>query len=345
MSINEMIKKRALAVDPYLLTLGVIALVLAVALSAAIPGRFTDWDNFASMSIQLSELGMLSVAMALSLLIGGIDLSIVAVANLSAILAGIAIQAIAPGESSQARVYLALLAGIIITLATGGIIGYINGLLIAKIGVPSILATLGTMTLVSGLAFGFTNEGSVSGLPDGLVAIGNGSLAAIPVPFLIFIVVWLAVDLLVRKTAFGAEMILVGTSLKVAQFSGIPTRRIIIGTHVIASLIAALTGLVSLLRTNSAHADYGGSYVLLAILVSVLGGVSVSGGAGKLIGVLWALVILQLLSTGFNMLLLFVPDGNFFRDFVWGLLLLLVMTLTALFRAPKRYKHRSANKR
>jgi simple sugar transport system permease protein len=325
--------------DPYVKVLGIVAVLLLVALSVAIPDRFLDRDNFASMAVQLSELGILSVAMTFSLLIGGIDLSVVSVANLSAILAGLVIKKLAPGECTDAQAYGALAAGVITGLAAGGVVGYINGLLISKIGVPSILATLGTMTVAAGLAFGVTNGSSVSGLPDQLVNLGNGSLLGIPVPFVVFLLVWLAADILVRRTSFGVSMILVGTSLKAARFSGIPTHRVITGTHMMTALFAAITGLVSLLRTNSAHADYGGTYVLLSILVSVLGGVSVVGGAGKLLGVLWALIILQSLSTGFNMLLLSVSGGNFFRDFVWGLLLLGVMTLTARLKSPKRIKH------
>jgi ribose/xylose/arabinose/galactoside ABC-type transport system permease subunit len=198
------------------------------------------------------------------------------------------------------------------------------------------------MTLLVGIAFGITHGSSLSGLPDQLVNIGNGSVVGVPIPFLVFIAVWWIADIVLRRTSFGASMILVGTSLKVARFSGIPTRRVIERTHLISASLAALVGLISLLRTNSAHADYGGTYVLLAMLVSVLGGVSVVGGAGKLLGVLWAVLILQLLSTGFNMLLLDVSDGSFFRDFVWGFLLLLVMSLTAVLRMRSGRRRRAS---
>ena len=318
--------------DPYLLTLAAIAVVLLVALSVAMPSRFLDPDNFQSMSIQASELGMFSVAMTLALLIGGIDLSIVAVANLSAILAGLAIQTVA----ATGHVWLALAAGAATALVIGSVAGLLNGFLIAMIGVPSILATLGTMTLLTGFAFGATGGSAVFGLPDQLVDLANTAPLGIPAPFILFILVWIFTDILVRRTPFGEALILIGTNLRVARFSGIPTGRVIIGTYMTSALIAAASGLVSLLRTNSAHADYGGSFVLQSILIAVLGGVSVAGGAGRLIGVLLALLILQSLSTGLDMLLLFVSDGTFFRDFVWGFILLAVMVVTAGLKAKRR---------
>lgn len=322
--------------DLYIITLAVVAVVLFIILGATMPNRFLDPDNFASMAVQLSELGLFSIAMTLSLLIGGIDLSVAAVANLSAILSAYVIHAVAPTGSAPTQVWLAGGAALVTAVATGGIVGWLNGLLIARIGVPSILATLGTMTLFSGLAFGITGGSAVSGMPAQLIDFANGNLIGIPTTFLLFALVWVVMDTIVRKTTFGGAIMLVGASLRVARFSGVPVGSVIIRTHMLSAVIAALAGLASLLRTNSANADYGGSYVLLAILVAVLGGISVAGGSGKLIGVLWAVVILQLLSTGFNMLLLYVSDGNFFRDFVWGFLMLLIMSVTSVLRSKRR---------
>lgn len=321
--------------DPYVLLLFVTALTAMMLLAILVPDRFLHADNFASMAIQMSELGLYSVAMTLSLLIGGIDLSIVAVANLAAILSALTVGALVPNGAGPLVAAGGFIVAFMAALGVGLVVGAINGLLIARLGVPSILATLGTMTFFSGVAFGITGGSAISGLPDGLAGIGNAALVGVPVLFVVFLVVWYIADLMVRRTAFGAEMILIGTSFRVARFSGIATHRVIIGTHLMTALIASVAGFSSLMRTNSANADYGGTYVLLAILVSVLGGVSVNGGSGRLIGVLWALVILQLLSTGFNMLLLFVSDGNFFRDFAWGFLLLLIMSLTSGLKAGR----------
>jgi simple sugar transport system permease protein len=312
----------------YAMLLFVAALAVAALLAILVPDRFLNADNFASMAIQLSELGLFSVAMSLSLLIGGIDLSVVAVANLAAILSALTVHWLVPEGAGLVQTLGGFIVAFVVALSVGVVVGVVNGVLVSRVGVPAILATLGTMTFFSGVAFGVTGCSAISGLPSQLMGVGNSTVVGVPVLFLVFLVVWFAADLLVRRTAFGANMILTGTSARVARFAGIPTARVVLLTHVTTAMIAAIAGFCSLMRTNSANADYGGTYVLLAILVSALGGVSVNGGSGRLIGVLWALIILQLLSTGFNMLLLFVSDGNFLRDFAWGFLLLLIMSLT-----------------
>lgn len=327
---------RKKAGDPYILTLAGIAIALIAILSVAMPNKFLDPDNFASMGVQAAELGMFGVAMTVAMLLGGIDLSIVAVANLAAILAGLVIRWVAADAGSVGSVLPAFAAGVVTALAVGVVAGLLNGLLVAVIGVPSILATLGTMTLLTGLAFGITGGAAVFGLPDPLVDAANAAIWAVPIPFILFLLVWALVNVVLRRTAFGQSVILIGTSLRVAQFSGVPTGRTIVGVYMITSLISAMAGLINLLRTNSAHADYGGSYVLLSILIAVLGGVSVTGGAGRLIGVLWAIVVLQTLSTGLNMLLIYVSDGPFLRDFVWGFILLAVMVMKVRLEGKRR---------
>ncbi|WP_319529673.1 ABC transporter permease [uncultured Cohaesibacter sp.] len=321
--------------DPYILILACATLISFLIMAITVPDRFLHADNFASMSIQLSELGLFGIAMSLSLIIAGIDLSVVAVANLSAICAAYTIRFIAAGDPTSGTLVLAFVAALVVALLVGMIVGAINGLLVTRLGVPSILATLATMTFFTGIALGITGGSAISGLPDGLDMVGSMTLLGIPMPFLVFAVVWIGIDIMLRRTTIGKQMMLVGTSLKVARFSGINTAKVIITTHVLSSMIASVAGFLSLMRMSSANADYGGTYVLLAILVAVLGGVSVNGGAGRMIGVLLSLVLLQCLSTGFNMLLLFVPDGNFFRDFVWGMLLLAIMASTHFLRRGK----------
>ena len=118
-----------------------------------------------------------------------------------------------------------------------------------------------------------------------------------------------------------------GSNPKAAEFSGINSNKIILKTYMISGVFGSIAGLLIIASTNSAKADFGTSYILQTILVAVLGGVSVKGGFGKVAGIVMAVLILQFLSTGLNTLHL----GNFFKDFVWGLVLLLVMTVTVLF--------------
>ena len=212
----------------------------------------------------------------------------------------------------------------------GFLCGLLNGFLIGYVRVPAILATLSTMSLYMGIAFGITGGTTISGYPEAVVYLGNGQLFGVPVPLLIFIGALLVVWFLLNRTTFGFKIYMLGTNPVAAAFSGVNNRRVILMTHIWVSLLAAIAGMVALARTNSANADYGVSYILQTILVAVLGGVAVSGGHGNVWGIALALITLQFLSTGFNMLLVRHGGSNFFSDFAWGVLLLAVMSATEL---------------
>jgi simple sugar transport system permease protein len=311
--------------DTHSLFLLLLAALIFALMSLAMPRQFLTIANLESMAFQMSEVGILTVAMALAMLIGGIDLSITATANLSAIAAGLVMVYLSSPGFPSAPVLLAVGGGLLAAMAVGLVCGLVNGLLIGRIGVPAILATLGTLTLYTGLAYGVTKGRAVHGVPSQVLFLGIGRFLGIPLPLIVFVIVLAVVSVALNHTAYGFKVYLLGSNATAARFSGIDNSGIILKTHLIAGLLSALTGIVTLARTNSAHADYGGSYVLLTILVAVLGGVAVSGGSGRLAGVTLALITLQMLSTGFNMLLLRFSGSNFFRDFAWGFLLLFVM--------------------
>ncbi len=330
--------RRSLHLDGHLTLLVIIVIAVFALMSLARPRAFPTVNNINSMAFQMSEIGILTLGMMLSMLIGGIDLSVNATANLSAIFAGMMLNQFLPGGAAGGGLYIALAFGV--GLLTGLACGAFNGILIGYIRVPAILATLGTMTLYAGLAFGVTGGSAVSGFPAAVLRIGNGRLLGIPIPLLILLLLSLLVWFMLNRTPYGFKVYMLGTNPVAAQFSGINNRRVILATHIFAGLLSAATGLVALARTNSANADYGTSYILMTLLIAVLGGVAVTGGFGKVLGVLLALVTLQFLSTGFNMLLVRFGGSNFFRDFAWGLLLLVVTAITAW-----RLKRRGQGKR
>ncbi|MGB9858508.1 MAG: ABC transporter permease [Moorellaceae bacterium] len=313
--------------DAYQILLLMVVVLIFGVMSLLKPDTFLTVNNLTSMALQMSELGILSIGMTLALVIGGIDLSITATANLSAILAGLVLKSLLPQGASEGRVWATFLLALLVALAVGTLCGAVNGLLIGRLGVPAILATLSTLTLYTGIAMGITKGAAVSKFPEPILVIGNGKICGFPIPLLIFIAVLGVVSVLLNRTSFGFKMYMLGTNPTAARFSGLNNESIILKTHVIIGLLSAVTGIVILTRTNSAYADYGTSYILMSILVSVLGGVSVTGGFGKLSGVVLGLIALQFLSTGFNMVFLKLTGSNFFRDFAWGLLLLLVIVI------------------
>jgi simple sugar transport system permease protein len=315
--------------DGHVTLLLVIVVVVFLLMSVARPRTFPTATNISSMAFQMSEIGILTLGMMLSMLIGGIDLSVNAMANLTAIFAGLMLNHLAPGGVVDGNNFLAIPIAFAVGLLTGFVCGAFNGFLIGYVRVPAILATLSTMTLYMGLAFGVTGGSSISGFPESVLWLGNGTLLGIPIPLLVLLTLALVVWFLLNHTTYGFKVYLLGTNPIAAQFSGINNRRLILTTHIITGLLSAATGLMAVARTNSANADYGVSYVLMTILIAVLGGIAVTGGFGKVLGVILALVALQFLSTGFNMLLVSFGGSNFFRDFAWGLLLLAVTSITA----------------
>ena len=292
--------------------LGILA-ALAVVFGVLVGDRLFGQLGLRSMAYQLPELGLLSLAMMVALLSGGLDLSIIATANLAALATAFVLGLRSPDAGGV--VLLAWEAGAILAgfmVAAG--VGLLNGYLVAYLRVSPILATLGTMTLVKGLAVGLTHGSVISGFPDGIVFLGNGSIGGIPMSLLIFLAAAIPLGVLLSRTPFGLSAALIGSNERAVRFSGIDSRTVLLRVYVLASCLAALAGLVVMARFNSANAAYGESYLLITILACVLGGISPTGGFGKVGGLVIALVILQLISTACILLDL----SQFLTLSLWG---------------------------
>jgi len=290
------------------------------------PGKFLSAANFQSMAFMFPELALLSLAMMLAMLTGGIDLSVVGIANLSGILAALILTRVLPDNAGPGATVLYILLAVVTAVACGAVCGSLNGLLISRVKIPPILATLGTMQIFVGLALVITKGRAVFGYPDTFLAIGNESLLGVPIPFFFFLVVAVVLAIVVNRTVFGIHLRLLGTNPVAAFFSGIRAASVLYRTYVFTGIIAGLTGVLLIARTNSAKAGYGSSYLLQAILVAVLGGVSPMGGFGTVLGVSVAVLGLQFLASGFNML----QFSNFAKEFIWGAFLLLSMVINYL---------------
>lgn len=323
--------------DPNLKRLAIICVLTFVIMGLLAPGSFLTMRNLRSMAFQFPEYGLLSIAILLAMLTGGIDLSVVGIANLSSILAALLLTRFG-SELSGVGELLLILGAILVALITGLVGGALNGVLISRIGITPILATLGTMELFTGIGVVITKGTAVFGFPDRFVFIGNGTILGIPVPFLIFIVFAVIFSFLLRRTPFGFKLFMLGSNPTASQFSGIDKKEILVKTYVLTGILAACAGIVLMARTASAKADYGTSYTLQAILVAILGGTNPAGGFGTVIGVVLAVFSLQFLSSGFNHLQI----SNFAKDFVWGGLLLLVMAFNYIMNMRSERKKRES---
>lgn len=309
--------------DKNLFRLLIMLLFVFILMSVLKPDLFLQSGNFISMAKQFPEFGILAIAISLTMITGGIDLSVVAIASLSAIMAAKFLIAQAPPGSSDPFTLQMIVVAVVLALVTGLAAGAVNGFLISKIGIPAILATLGTYQLFSGIGIVVTEGRSISGLPLLFSEIGNEEIFGfIPVPLLLYIAVAVLIGIMLSKSRFGMQMYLFGTNEKASLFSGLNNTWIIMRTYMVSGLLSAVAGLIMMSRTNSINADYGADYTLQCVLIAVLGGVNPKGGFGNVQGITAAIIILQFLSSGLNM---FENISNFYRDIIWGGVLILVL--------------------
>ena len=306
-------------------TLAPLLLALWVGFAVTIGDRFFSVNTLQSMAFQMPELGILSLAMMLALLSGGLNLSIIATANLTGLTIAFLLTRYIPGTEGIAWVGVqmaALAAGFVVA----ALVGLINGFVIAYLGVSPILATLGTMTLCKGLAIGLTRGNVISGFPDPIVFIGNGTVFGVPFALIVLALCALPVAIMLNATPFGAKVYMIGSNEKATRYSGVDTRAVLLKLYVLSSLLAGVAAVVMLARFNSANAAYGESYLLITILAAVLGGVDPFGGFGKVGGLMLALVILQVISSAFNLLNL----SQFLTLAIWGGILIAVAAVPNL---------------
>lgn len=308
--------------------LHIVALVglvvgLFIVMSVLAPSTFPTGRNLASMASQMAPIGLLALCIAITFLVGGIDLSIVAVANAAAIAAAATVGALEPSLGVAG----ATLAGVLAALVVGLIAGLINGTLVAYLRVHPIPITLGTLALFTGVATGITGGSTVYGTGS-LNFLGSGTLAGIPVSFLVFALVVAALGFITLRTRFGFRLYSVGASEKVSRFARIDVERVQITTYVLSGLLAATAGLVMFAGTNAANVSFGSSYLIQAILVAVLTGIDTNGGRGRIVLVLLSVAAMQQVQTGINMALGRWSGANFAAEFGWGILLILVLGLS-----------------
>ncbi|MBJ9259784.1 simple sugar transport system permease protein [Citrobacter amalonaticus] len=295
-----------------------ICFFAVVAFSLAMPGRFFTDNTFLSIAFQLPELGLLTFAMFVPMLSGGLNLAIIGTANLTSLFMAWLLIRFVPADASTVLqlgwLFLALLGAMIIAI----VIGAITGVIISRVGAHPILVTLGSMTIISGIGIYLTKGAALSGMPPIVRSIGSEVVYGIPVPMVIFIVATIMLALFLGKTRTGKVIYMCGSNINATWFSGIRTDRVLIAIYALSSLLCVLAGLIMLARFNSARMGYGDSYLLLTVLAIVLGGTDPFGGVGKVGHVFCALLVLQVIATGLSLSGLSLH----FNLAVWGMTLI-----------------------
>jgi len=307
--------------------IGLVGFLLLVVMvfSLATP-QFLTVANFGSMAFQLPELGLLTLAMLMPIISGGLNLAIVYTANISGLtLAWILNQN--GGVDAGVPVFLL---GSAAAVAVGALSGCVMGLVIAYVGAHPILVSLAMMIFLRGLGEFLTRGGDISGFPDFLHGIGHGFILGIPVPMVIFLIVALAWHVLLNRTRHGFSVFMVGSNVRAALYSGIHTKRTLTLIYTFSGAMCAIAGILMLTRFNSVRVGHGEALLLVTVLACFLGGVDPFGGFGRVAPVVLALGILQVLSSGLNLL----GANQHLSTAVWGLFLIAVMILRWL--APNR---------
>ncbi len=257
-------------------------------------GDFWSALNWQLLAQPLAEAGLVSLGMMFVIASGGIDLSAGAIIGVAAVTAGIAAHHNFPVPAIEAA-----------ALAAGMVCGALNGLLIGVLRLSSILVTLGSMILFSGMALALSNGSSFAGLPDGLLWWNDAALFGIPVEFLLFLATAAAAAVLLRYTLWGHYVIAIGSNRVAARYSGYPVALTLFGVYSLQGLLCGMTGVLLVARLASARADMGQGLMLMAIAAVVLGGAPIAGGSASVIGTVVGAAAFYIVQDG--LLLLDVP--------------------------------------
>jgi len=295
-------------------------LIIFILMSLLNGSKFFSGKNITTMMYQLPMIGLLAIGMLVSELTGGINLSLIAATNFNGVIIYLMLNTTTGGDMASAhggQLVLAILVSLIATL----LVGLLNGLMVAKLEIPSILATLGMMTLLQGLSLIITKGYTISGFPDALTFLGNGSVLGVPMSLIIFIGVMIGCHFILDRTVYGKQLYMTGANQVAARYSNVDVDKVIIWEYIFSSSFAFFASLIMIGQMNSVKANYYESYLLVAVLASFLGGVDPMGGFGRLIGTIIAAMILQLISTGLNLMRL----DPFMVTATWGAIIIIVL--------------------
>jgi simple sugar transport system permease protein len=296
-----------------------LALIVVIGFFGSLSPRFLTKATFESVAFQLPELGLLTLAMLMPIISGGINLAVTFTANLCGLTLAWVLQV---NGGPEASIY-AFLLGSVLAVGVGTASGLVMGLVIAYTGAHPILVSLSVMIFLRGLGEFLTRGADISGFPEFIQPLGHGSIIGVPIPLLILfgaVIVW---HILMTRTKLGFSNYMVGSNVEATRYSGISTRRVITLIYVLSGAMCALAGIIMMARFNSVRVGHGESYVLLTVLACFLGGVNPFGGFGKVISVFLALTVLQLLSSGLNLL----GANQHLATAIWGIMLVGVMIL------------------
>lgn len=291
-----------------LLVLAVLIIFFSIA-----SGNFLTMNTLITILRQVAITGITSVGMCYVILTGGIDLSVGSIAALSAVSAALVMKAGFPGS-----------AGTVMALLLAIAVGTLNGFCVTKLNMPALIATLGTQTALRGLAYILTDGLPVHSFSKTYGNFAKSSLFGIPLMVLLMLAIFLAGKFILERTTLGRYVYGVGGNEEASRLSGVNVTKVKLLVYAFAGLLSGVAGLVLLSRTNSGQPSAGDGYEMDAITAVVLGGVSLSGGEGRINQVMIGVLLMGVLSTGMIM----CGINDYVQKLVKGIVLILAVAFT-----------------
>lgn len=278
---------------------------------------FLTLGNILSVGSQMSFTGIAAIGMTLVMLTGGIDISVGSMLAMAGVLCA----------KLSADVGLPLWIAVVITLLIGALFGLINGAAVTRLHIPALIATLATQTILKGIAYLLTNAVPVKNLSATYKFLGQGYIfGVIPVPLIITVALYVLAWWYLDKTYLGRRVYLSGGNEEAARLSGINTKWTITGTYVFSGVFAAIAGVLMAARLGSGQPSVGSGFEMDVITATVLGGISVNGGKGKVVNVFVGACIMGVLANGMTMLNI----NQYLQWIINGLVLLFAVTMSNL---------------
>lgn len=288
-------------------------IVLCVILSVVSP-YFLGVNNLLNVLRQVSINGVLAIGMTFVILTRGIDLSVGSVMAFAAMVAA----SFAVVDSG-----MPLIVPLTLGLAAGLALGCVNGVMVARFAIPPFVMTLGMLSMARGLTYIYSDGMPISSLSPSFLWLGQGMVAGIPVPVILFAAVFMLAWLTLRYTTFGRYVYAVGGNPTAARLSGIKVSRITFSVYAISGLLCGLAGLMIAARTSAALPQAGVAYELDAIAAVVIGGTSLAGGKGRIVGTLFGVLIIGVINNGLDLL----GVSSFYQQLVKGAIIVVAVML------------------
>jgi ribose transport system permease protein len=262
--------------------------------------NFLKTDNLRNITNQIAIIAILAVGMTLVVLAGGIDLSVGSMIALAAVMAALLVRDWAGGTGATQAALLACAAA---ALAGCAGLGLVNGLLVTGLRVPPFIATLGMLLAASGLAQYLSNHQTISEMPPSAMRLGRGAeVLGIPNAVLLMLVLYAAAHLVMTRTTLGRYIYAVGGNAEAARLSGVPVARVVLLVYVLCAVLAGLGGIVMTSQFQGAMPTYGDKYEMYVVAAVVVGGTSIAGGEGTVLGTLIGALIIAVIQNGMNLM-------------------------------------------